>query len=59
MKLTHLVDDDNGGVIIEDKNAYKEFLVEETDAYGEAVLRVRVQDQSWFSKTQALPRGRR
>ena len=37
VKLTHMVDDGNGGVMIDDN--YREFLEEETDAYGEAVLR--------------------
>ena len=50
VKLSHMKLDDSDNVIIDDK--YEEFLEEKTDAYGEAVLRVRVQDSSWSDLTQ-------
>jgi len=50
VKLSRMKDDGSGKVDVDE--TYREFLEEETDAYGEAVLRVRVQDSNWFSKTQ-------
>ena len=45
VKLSHMVDNKIDG-------RYEEFLEEKTDPYGQAVLKVRVQDKAWTDLTQ-------
>ena len=51
VKLSRMKYDGSGTNVIIDET-YREFLEEETDAYGEAVLKVRVQDSDWSDLTQ-------
>jgi hypothetical protein len=46
-KLTRLMPDGTGDV-----SFYTNFLTDNTNEFGEATLEIRVQDRSWFSKTQ-------
>ena len=51
VKLSRMKYDGSGTNVIIDET-YREFLEEETDAYGETVLKVRVQDSDWTDLTQ-------
>ena len=47
VKVTRLMPDGTG-----DDPSYTNFLTDNTNEFGEATLEIRVQDRSWFSKTQ-------